>query len=674
MEEKPLDLAEHEKEAPLAVWKRRALFVLLIVLCVAFAYPVSGSCSGALGTGGSPEWGTFKVGGKERVVREEEFRRTFENLDRVYSVLLPGRERREMTNEQVWDHILLDELAKAEGVHVSDAQIRDFLAGFPDFQTAGDFDEQKYRAFLREMAAYGGFNHETFTTTLRSMLRRRTYERVFQGVSAVASSPEAYEAWKKENLRVSADWVARPYEDLQAKAEAEPVTEQDLRAVAAVPEVLAMRRVPARRSLEAAVILVREVTPEQRKAMEETVVASGVLPRGHTLDTLSWQWYWGNQKAGDAFSRENWLRAKRKEYADLRARFDEEHKAWAAKPEAERGEEPKPPADPSAEPWPEQPREVYAKHFADRVRSEVLAREVIREFALRAERESKSFAELGPDYAKFGLRVVATPEPLADADLVERFPEGLGRDSEVEQVVRGQFRMPEAGTPFTPKIHAEPVPTTRLAEKIDARGFLALRWSGLEPSRERDVLEVREKVEEFVRRRRTIDGARDSLAEVQKKVEAAGADAATRAAALRAEVAAAGIGEVRTLRRFHRDSARSAPAASGPGAAAAERRNRVQADYAVLSRTEVGKFRDPILLDDSTKAAYLILVTEHHEPTPAEMDENTMRVQRMRTQFREQERLQTEVLGGEALRRRCGLTFSPEYLKENKPREDAPAR
>ena len=71
MDPKPLDLEEHEKDEPLSVWKRRAMFVLLIGLCVSFAAPTFGTCSGALGSGGVDAWATFSVGGEERIVRDD---------------------------------------------------------------------------------------------------------------------------------------------------------------------------------------------------------------------------------------------------------------------------------------------------------------------------------------------------------------------------------------------------------------------------------------------------------------------------------------------------------------------------------------------------------------------------------------------------------------------------
>lgn len=676
MEEKPLDLETHDAEPPMAVWKRRALFGLLIVLCVAFAAPTFGSCSGALGSGGAEVWGTFTVDGRERVVRADEFERVFQRHAATVSLFfsMEGRKAPDVTATDVWDQIILDEVAKAEGVHVSDAQIVKFLGRYPDFQTAGAFDERKYREVLSELGRNGTLDHESLTAAIRSILRVETYRRVFRGAFELASSSEAYEAWKKTNLKLTVDWVAQPYDAVRSRVEALPITDADLKGVATAPPVLEARKIGARRAFEVAFVRTRELTAEQRAAMETFVAASGLLGRDETVNTLSWQWYWSNRNPGEAFSRDVWLRSRTPAYVEERTRWEAEHKAWQARPEAERGPEPKAPEDPAQQPWPEKPADVYEKYWAARVRAEVLAKIVVRHMALRAERESKSFAELAPDYAALGVRVAATTEPLADADLVDRSPEGLGRDSELPQVVLSRFRMPEDGAAFVPKVAVEPVPTTRLSHLIDERGWMVLRWTALDPARERDVLDVREKAEEYLRSQRVTLAARDVLVELRKKVEAAVGDAAAQAAAFRAEAAAAGL-EVRTLRRFHRESSRPTPPivtdASTPAerasAATVARRNRVQDDYGVLSRTDVGKFRDPVLLDETTQSAYLMLLIEKHEPLPAEMDEATLSMQRMMARYREQQRVAAEVLAGEALAKRYALELTEAYLSKHKP-------
>ena len=197
--------------------------------------------------------------------------------------------------------------------------------------------------------------------------------------------------------------------------------------------------------------------------------------------------YYGARDA--IYTRENWLRTARRYHAAAMELHAEQMAEWEAKPEEERaGETPPPePPDPALDAVPEDFIERYDKFWRDRLVKEIAAREFLRMFAAQAERESRTFDDLAKDYEVIGVRVAKNPEPLEDGEFAERFPEDLGRDSELSAAVRTFLRGPAEGRAFTPEVHLDPIPTTRLGRELDDRGYMALRLDGYDPSRVREI-------------------------------------------------------------------------------------------------------------------------------------------------------------------------------------------
>ncbi|MCE9634163.1 MAG: SurA N-terminal domain-containing protein [Planctomycetes bacterium] len=656
LDEKPLDLEVHEGETPFAVWSRRLMFLLLIVLCVSFAAPAVGSCSGALGSGGSKLWGTFEVAGQKFDVHEAEFQRLHARYAAVFRLFDPQGQR-SLSNDEVWSQVILDEVAKAEGIHVSDDQIAKFIAMHPAFQSGGKFAEDKYRAEMKNLARYAGVDHEGFTSGLKSILRTEIYRGIYASAFTLPQSREAYDEWKKTNTKITVDYVVQPFSALREKARTLPVTDEDLRRAAILPDIVEMRTTPARRGIEAAYVRVHEVTPEQRAAMQLFVESAGLLPKDQSLEAVAWREYFSNKQEGGPYTRQTWIAAHRPAY-------EKELAAWTALPEP-RPEASKP-VDPSTVAWPEKPSDVFYKQWRGAVEIEVLGREVLRNMASRAEREGKAFADLLPEFAAMGVRVTSTPEPLTDAELVTKFPEGLGRESELEQAVRTRFRLPEGGAKFAPTALPDPVPACRVSDKPLERGWIALRWTSYEPARERDVLEIREKATDAYRAYRATELARDTLVEIRKKVEDAGGDVAAKRAALRKLAGEAGL-SVQEIRRFNARTEKPRPQllaedATQDAREAADRavhRSRIQDDYPLLSKQEAGKIRDPILLDERTLAAYLILLVDKSEPGPIEMDAATLRNERMMRSYQSRT-LMGSALGAKELKSRYRMVLTPD--------------
>lgn len=665
--DRPLDLEEHEGEGRLDVWRRRLLFVLLIGLCFAFAAPTFGSCSGPFGSGGSTLWGTFTVRGTKHEVRDTEFQRAAQRLGAVKR-LDPQSPDARITDDEVWAQLLLDEAAKAEGIHVSDEQVTARLASIPAFQTDGKFDESKYREEIRAMSRYTQVDHDGVTWALKSLLRTEIYRSVYVAAFAIPESRAAYDDWKTRNLKLTVDCVVQPYEALREQARQLPVTEPDLQRALVLPDAVKLRTVPARRGIEAAYVHVRDITDEHRAEMEALNKLTPLFAGEDSLESAAWNQFWESSKPDGAYTRDTWL-------ALQRPRHEAELKAWEARPEP-RGEKP---ADPAATMWPERPADQFTKHWQDFTTKEVLAREVLRQMALRAERESKSFADLAPDFAKYGIRVVATPEALAEDELETKFPEGLGSRSELSQIVRSRFRAPESGGTFVPRVAVDPFPATAIVRDIAAHGWIVLRWSSLEPAREKPIDEIREPLTEIFKSYRASELARDVLGEIRRKVEETEGDAAAKSAALRKLAAEKGLPLIE-LRRFNERTPRPRTTTPGADASADEKaailrgvwRSRVQDEYTGLSKAEVGKFRDPVLLDDTTAAGYLMFVVAKEEPKPIEMDEaSVQREQQMR--FGRAVEAFRELLAPAALKRKFALELTEEGRKatERATPEDA---
>lgn len=661
MDEKPLDLEKHKGDQTTSVWTRRIMFVLLIALCVAFAAP--SDCSG-LGSRTGETLGSYTIAGETRTVRDVEFGKTYESLQAMYALI--GRER-PISSDDVWQHMILADAARAEGVHVTDAQVASFLADVGFAKPDGSFDDAAYRRAVKQLGERAFADRAQVEARLKGAIALMTYMRAWTHPFQIVPSKELYDAWKQRNLLLTVDYVVKPFADFAAQVEAAPITDDDLKSVADLPEAIRERSVPGRRGFEVAYLRVRDVTPEGRAAMKEYLKTAGVFPEDLALESAGYRFYFGNRRAGDAFSRETWIASRMPEYTAAKAAWDAEKAEWDKKPD------PKDPMraapeDPSSVKFPEKDVEIYQKYWLVPVTDELLATETLRIMAARAEREAKSFADLLPDFARYGVKVESSTELMTDAEIPAKFPAGLGATSEFAQIVRARFPEPAPGTPFAPKVSPDPVPACNQAALFTERGAFIVRWTEHKPAGLREPTEVRAALEKIERARRVSKAARDFLADLRKKAEE---DAAAKgdglAAALRRQAAAAGA-EVHTLRRFSNSSFRPRPPETTDTperkalAARVTHRNRVHDDYLVLFRGEEGKFRDPILHDEATGAAYLELLVSKTEPTPLEMDDSELSIERSGRRMQDQT-LISNALSMATLEKRYDVVFSPEYRK-----------
>lgn len=648
MEENPLDLEQHEEESLWDVWKRRLMFGLLIALCITFAAPTFSSCSGALGSGGSELVGSYQVGDVRVDVSRADFDTTWQRL--AFTMRLMGAGEPE-TKEQVWAHILRNAAAEEAGVHIPSSRVGDLLASREIFQRGGAFDEGTYRAVLQQ-STNSQLTPRAFTRTLEELLRVQEYLGIYQAAFEIVPSREAYERWRDRAEKLSVTYVVQPFSGVEDEVAALEPTDAELRTFAQLPQAADRLRVEARKTVEAAYFLVRDMTDEQVAELERRLRADGRLR--DDVDVLGLQVYHGAKNA--IFTRENWLRAARVEHAADMEAYRAELAEWEKLPEETRGEKPPEPPDPALESVPEDFIEQYRKFWRPRIVREVLAREFLRTFAEQAERENRSFADLAEDYVQLGVHVVQNEEPLADSEMAERFPEKLGQESELPVTVRSLLRGPSEGATFTPDVHTEPVPTTNLGHTLDDRGYMVLRLAGYEPSRVRDVSEARDVIVEMWREHTIRERAKARLEAVRDRVLDGGTT-------LEASAAESGL-EVRTLRRFNRSTEERRMPPTAPGTAedeatrsareALRHRNRIVRDYAILSGIEVGQLRPSILLDDLTEAAYLVRMDEKHVPGPREIGQAELQAERI-TLMQETFQTQMDLQSFETLARRYRL-------------------
>ncbi len=622
MTESPLDLEFHEEETAWDVWKRRLMFVLLIALCVTFAAPTFGSCSGAFDEGSNATEGEFTIDGVNHKYSLQQFLQVRRRLYWQRLFFSGGETGAE--DDDVWQHVMLDAAARQAGVHVADSTVAKTIARV--FSEDGAFDEGAYRARLKQFSN-GEVTHEDLSITLKERLRIREYLALFDTAADIVPSEEAYGNWKRENVKLSVEYLVQPHEGLRAEVDALEPTDDALQKHMRLPQVKAEFEFPATKVVEIAYVRVLDLTPGQAGAMEEFAAEAQLFKQvGTDLASGSFNWWWTNKDA--AYTRANWHTLQQKVFDDAMTAVEE----WEKADEATRGPKPPVPEETGIDQWPADPKEHYGL-WEDVAVRELLAREVLRHMAARAERESKSLADVLPQYEQFGVKVAINEKPLADSQLGTEYPEGLGRDSELVSNVKVSLRGPVEGEAFAPVIHREPVGTTNVGSQIKKRGFMVLRLAAFEAARPMKLDEVRERVTELWRQATLVDLSKKRLQKVQESVEAG-------EAGLEAAGSAVGL-PLRRLSRFNLSTTEPRPPILGgdedisPEEQAAydaiRWRNRVQRYYTLLDRGgEPGKFHSNVLTDTDTKAAYLIRVISRDEPTPIEMPETSLQIAKLR--------------------------------------------
>jgi hypothetical protein len=628
-ESEMLDPESHAGDTVASVWKRRMILVLLIILVVAVAAPTFGGCSGFFTM--KKVVASYEVAGKSFDVTEDELSRTRSFMDAMMRLMSGGRsgmpEGEASTNETL-RVMMLAAAARAEGVRVPDSQVSDLIERNPLFQVAGKFDDGKYRSVLANYSR-SGLTHEFLCEVIRTELLADTYQRLGAVTYELVPGDRAYDAWKKKSLKLSVEFVASPYAAQRARVEAMQPSIEDLDKIASLPAVRTILAVPPRKTIEVAYMKVEQITDDQFAAAKKFAVDAELFSEERPLDAEAWVLFHDDRET--IFTKEHWGQLKDPDFKKRHGDWEADHAKWEKEPKEGRRPEPAEPKDPAADYPADEPGQE--KLWTDRTEREVLCKRIVGHLAARAEREGKSLAEVGAEYARYGVRVVKNPEPLTDADIVDKFPDPVARDSEFDQVARVAFKVPAEGAVFKPQYQTQPVPTTRLSEKLHDRGYMAMRLESCDPAQQYKVGERREAVVEYWRKYMVAESAKAAAEEIQKKAQAASPDPAKVVDAMQKAAAEAGL-EAQSIRRFNRTTESPKPPVAPAGEklapdveAAARRiveRNRVQQDYQALSSVEVGKLRDPVLVDEKTEAAYVVAVVERHEPLPVEMRDSDL--------------------------------------------------
>jgi hypothetical protein len=682
MTHKPvLDIEVHEGDTAVSVWKRRAILALLIILVVAISAPVFSGCGGALAR--KKVVATYEVAGRTHDVTDEElggFMTRFNAMERLLSPdprqsrgLADGEEGQ----KQALTMLVFDAAAKAEGVDVPDTIVSSTIQNIPLFQVAGAFDGGRYRSVLSEYGR-GILTPESFEDTLRMQFRVMEYQQIYGAAFEILPGDEAYEAWRKRNIKLTAAYVTSSFEAQRAKfADAHP-TPEDYEAMKKLPAVQAILARPPAKTIEVAYVKASDMTADQFEAAKKFCTDAEIFTDDSPLVDEAKKLFHFDREL--VFTKDRWVSLFHPEYAEEKKTAQKAHDEWAALPkeEQEKRKEPLLPADPGAS-YPAEERAQFLL-WMERTEKEVLAREIVRKFGADAQRAGKSFAELAPQFAKYGLKTAKNPEPLPDKELIEKFPDPVARNSEFDQVAFGRFRPVPEGQVFKPVYNVEPpVPTTRLPEKMEDRGFMVMRLESCDPARQYDVSEKVNEVLEFWRKYKTAEGAKLALEEVRKKAEAAGPDAAKVAEAMTKAAAEAGLPSD-TLNRFNRKTESPKPPTAAPGQALSPElaavarnvavKNRVQQSYQPLSQLAPGKFLD-VIVDEKIEAAVLVLLVDKQDPAPLEMQEAELRQERIALYSQGRQKM-NDLVGFDALAKRFDIRLFLDD-KKNKNAEVKPA-
>ena len=176
--ESSLSMMERMREGASGV----AVKVILGVIILSFVFT---GVSGYIGSGASSS--AAKVGNDE--ISRGDFEREYQNqrnqmqaqLGDYFSNLLADQNYVNTFRKSVLDRMIDDKLierhAESLGLRVSDAQVRQQIFEFPQFQVEGKFDEDVYQATLRR----AGFTAHTFSEDLRKNILREQLRNAIEG-------------------------------------------------------------------------------------------------------------------------------------------------------------------------------------------------------------------------------------------------------------------------------------------------------------------------------------------------------------------------------------------------------------------------------------------------------------------------------------------------------------
>lgn len=159
-----------------------AVKIILGLIILSFVFAGVGSYITGGGNNAAAKVGSTEIArGEFEQAYQNERNRMQSQLGDYFSQMLadPGyvESFRKSVLDRMINDVLLEQQAESLGLRISDSQIRTMILEMPQFQTAGQFDQEVYQAALRR----AGFSAESFAEYMRRDLMRNQLVTALQG-------------------------------------------------------------------------------------------------------------------------------------------------------------------------------------------------------------------------------------------------------------------------------------------------------------------------------------------------------------------------------------------------------------------------------------------------------------------------------------------------------------
>lgn len=197
------------------------LLGLVIVAFVVLYIPDFMTPAGAGGLAGDVAW----VDGAP--VSGQEFQRSYRAQENQYRQQLGSQFNPDLMRQLGFDNLVIQQLlqnkmllleAEAQGISVTNEEVRDVIMTFPQFQTDGSFIGRD--AYLM-LLAQNGLTASGFENTLREdLMRQKLQSLVTDGV--IVNEADVRDEYRKRNEQLHLDYVFVPKSDFTAEVEVSP--------------------------------------------------------------------------------------------------------------------------------------------------------------------------------------------------------------------------------------------------------------------------------------------------------------------------------------------------------------------------------------------------------------------------------------------------------------------
>ncbi|MBL8861294.1 MAG: hypothetical protein JNK02_04700 [Planctomycetes bacterium] len=227
----PKAQAEHHDDvivAPRGTKRGRFIMTFLIVVLVLTTFTVSDQVLNVFGVGsGGGSFVSWKrADGSPRELSYPEFMLERRRIKPIASFVFPGKQERDIRDEDVAAFLVLESAAEDAGILATDKDVAKFVAD--NFQS-----KEQYLAYPR---MYGLTGRE-FEEVLRRAIRFRRYQALITAPAGVPDLDAVEKRWKAQKQEYAADYVILPVANLEAEARTQAPDAAALRAwYEALPE------------------------------------------------------------------------------------------------------------------------------------------------------------------------------------------------------------------------------------------------------------------------------------------------------------------------------------------------------------------------------------------------------------------------------------------------------